>query len=91
MIASGASVMHQQQMSQWGSAGTPFSMPLYLNHYAKTHQHLQKQRKFMDSHERNIIKPTASTKSRIVYQALEPRRQYVVPNIFSSYGWGPMG
>lgn len=83
--------MNQQQMGQWGSAGTPFSMPFYLNHYAKTHQHLQKQRKFNEDHERNMIRPIAPTKMRMTYQALEPRRQYVVPNIFSSYGWGPMG
>lgn len=74
---------HNQDLNNrdiWGSAHSMF----YLNHQAKVQQLIQRQQQ--------LRQEKASTKTtKPNYRKTTTRRIYAVPQLFVSYGWGPMG
>lgn len=64
----------------WGSAHSMF----YLNHQAKVQQLIEKQHKLKQ--EKFSTKTTPHN-----FRKTTTRRLYAVPQLFVSYGWGPMG
>lgn len=72
--------------SRWGAAGMPYSM-FHMNHQAKVQKHFVKQQKIKNEnfvYEKTTLAPTPRP-------TVTSRRRYAVPQLYFSYGWGPMG
>lgn len=77
----------------YGSAGMQFNSMYYLNHYAKSQQLLLKQQQEQEKLQQKDHKTTKKTKATLATTKSPPKakRPFVVPQLFVSLGWGPMG